>query len=73
MPAEYDKAALAQLGLSALGLSGADKDRELAVHSNERLFRRWQASDQPIAVWIEANRALIDAAAGRRGEGHEDG
>ena len=71
MAAEYDKATLARLGLSALALSGAAQDRELAVHSNDRLCRRWQASGQPIAVWIEANRALIDAAAGRRGEGDD--
>jgi hypothetical protein len=61
-----DKDMLARLGLSGLGLSGDDKDRELAIHSNEKLFNAWQASRQPIATWIESNRALIDETAGRR-------
>jgi hypothetical protein len=59
-----DDVGLTRLGLSALGLSEADKRRELVIHRDEHLFRRWQASGQPIAAWIAANRALIDQRAG---------
>jgi hypothetical protein len=57
---EYDD--LAALGLTGLTLTGPDKDRELTVHGNEKLFSAWQASGQPIAEWIAANRSLIDDA-----------
>jgi hypothetical protein len=55
---------LARYGLSGLALDEADKRRELAIHSSERLFRAWQASKLPIAQWIAENHSLIDYAAG---------